>query len=191
MLTGFAIIQFIAPVALVMFARLVKSSARSEGTSSLGLTLKMTILFGVAAGIGCTLFPELPLRIIYFPRPKMWEAAPLVPWFAWALLPWTVANVLVQNLLAQGKFRVATWIILVPAGYAAALCLQASTLITMKAFDGFIRVIITLGVANTVLCLVAAWFSRKKKAVNVSGQVLEPALATSGTANLPPGQREV
>jgi O-antigen/teichoic acid export membrane protein len=185
MLAGFAIIQFIAPVALVMFARLVKSAARSEGTSSLGLTLKATILFGVLAGIGCSVFPKLPLQIIYFTKPQMWEAAPLVTWFAWALLPWTVANVLVQNLLAHGRFKVAIWLILIPAAYGASLCLQASALLSMKPFDAFIRIIQTLGVANTILCLVAAWFSRPDRAINVSDPVSEPVPAISGTASLP------
>ena len=101
MLTGFAIIQFIAPVALVMFARVAQSVARAERADSLGMTLAATILFGVVAAVGCTLFPKLPLRLMYFSNREMWEAAPLVPWFAWALLPLTVSNVLVQNILAR------------------------------------------------------------------------------------------
>jgi len=171
MLTGFAIIQFIAPVALVMFARVAKSAARSEGSASLGLTLKATILFGVLAGIGCTILPGLPLRLMYFGNPEMWKAAPLVPWFAWALLPWTVANVLVQNLLAHGRYKAVLGLVLMPPAYAAALCLQAPSLVTMNIFDAFIRVIQTLGVACTILCLVAAWFTRRPKPVNASGLV--------------------
>jgi O-antigen/teichoic acid export membrane protein len=190
MLTGFAIIQFIAPVALVMFARVAKSSARAERGDSLGMTLKATILFGALAGIGCTILPRLPLQVMYFRSPEMWKAAPLVPWFAWALLPWTVANVLVQNILAQGRFRAVLWIVLIPPIYAAALCLQASTLLTLKPFDAFTRVIATLGLASLALCLVAAWFSRHSTPINVSGRVLEPAPAVSGTASPPPDQKK-
>lgn len=168
MLTGFAIIQFIAPVALVMFAHVAKSSARSESSTSLGMTLKATMLFGVLAAVGCTLFPQLPLRAMYIGNREMWQAAPLVPWFAWALLPLTVANVLVQNILARGRFRAVPWLLLVPAGYAAALGLQAPVLVEMKQFAAFIRVIQTLGIASAVLCLLAAWFSRNLPAVNVS-----------------------
>jgi hypothetical protein len=190
MLTGFAIIQFIAPVALVMFARVAKSAARSERGDSLGLTLKATISFGVLAGIGCTILPGLPLRLMYFGNPEMWKAAPLVPWFAWALLPWTVANVLVQNILAHGRYKAVLWLVVVPPAYAAALCLQAPALVMMKPFDAFIRVIQTLGVASTVLCLVAAWFSRHPQKSNVSGLVLEPAPAASDTASLPADQKK-
>jgi O-antigen/teichoic acid export membrane protein len=190
MLTGFAIIQFIAPVALVMFARVAKSVAHSEVGSSLGLTLWATILFGALAGLGCTILPRLPLRLMYLGNPEMWKAAPLVPWFAWALLPLTVANVLVQNILARARFKAVLWLVLVPPAYIAALCLQAPSLVRMSSFDAFIRVIQTLGLASTVLCLVAAWFSRDPGTVNVSGLVSEPAPAVSGRASSPSEQKE-
>jgi O-antigen/teichoic acid export membrane protein len=160
MLTGFAIIQFIAPVALVMFARVAQNVARSERGDSLSMTMAATILFGTIAGIGCTILPKLPLRMMYLGNPEMWKAAPLVPWFAWALLPLTVANVLVQNILARARFKAVLWVMLVPPAYTAALCVQAPHLVKMSTFDAFIRVIQTLGVASTVLCLLAAWFSR-------------------------------
>jgi O-antigen/teichoic acid export membrane protein len=190
MLTGFAIIQFIAPVALVMFARVAQNVARSERGDSLGLTLAATISFGAVAAIGCTLLPKLPLRLMYFGNPEMWKAAPLVPWFAWALLPLTVANVLVQNILAQARFKAVLWLMLVPPAYAAALCLQASHLVAMKEpFDAFIRIIQTLGVASTALCLLAACFSRHPKTVSALDRVSEPAPAISGTASSPQAQK--
>jgi O-antigen/teichoic acid export membrane protein len=189
MLTGFAIIQFIAPVALVMFARVAQSAARSERNESLGMTLAATLLFGTLAGVGCTLLPQLPLRLMYLGNREMWKAAPLVPWFAWALLPLTVANVLVQNILARGRFRAVPWLVMVPPAYAAALCWQAPILERMQQLDAFTRIIQTLGVANTVLCLIAAWFSRNPKTVTVSDRVSEPAPAVSGTANSPREQK--
>jgi O-antigen/teichoic acid export membrane protein len=190
MLTGFAIIQFIAPVALVMFARVAKSVARSEGSGSLGLTLWATILFGALAGVGCTILPRLPLRLMYFSNPEMWKAAPLVPWFAWALLPLTVANVLVQNILARARFRAVFWLVLVPPIYTAALCLQAPSLARMAPFDAFTRIIQTLGVASTALCLVAAWFSRNPKPVNAADRISGPAPAASDRATPPREQNK-
>jgi hypothetical protein len=160
MLTGFALIQFIAPVAIVMFARVTQSAARAQRSDSLQLTLAATVTFSCLAAVGCTLFPKLPLRLMYLSNPEMWNAAPLVPWFAWALLPLTVANVLVQNILARARYGAVPWLILVPAFYAAALCLQAPALLRMAPFDAFIRVIQTLGLAGLTLCLTAAWFSR-------------------------------
>jgi hypothetical protein len=172
MLTGFAIIQFIAPVALVMFARVAQNVARAERADSLGVTLAATILFGVVAAAGCTLLPWLPLRLMFFTNRAMWEAAPLVPWFAWALLPLTVANVLVQNILARARFQAVPWLVLVPVVYAACLCLQAPGFLAMKPFAAFIRVIQTLGCASLLLCTVAAWFSRVSPAASAVQEIL-------------------
>lgn len=185
MLTGFAIIQFIAPVALVMFARVAQNVARAERADSLGMTLAATILFGCVAAVGCTLFPRLPLRLMYFSNREMWDAAPLVPWFAWALLPLTVANVLVQNILARARFQAVPWLMVVPALYAACLCLEAPGLLVLQPFDAFIRVIQTLGGASLLLCALAAWFSRATPAATVSDRGSAAARATSGKAISP------
>jgi O-antigen/teichoic acid export membrane protein len=190
MFTGFAIIQFIAPVALVMFARVAQNVARSERGNSLGQTFWATILFGTLAGLGCTLLPSLPLRLMYFGNPEMWKAAPLVPWFAWALLPLTVANVLVQNILAHGRFRAVLGLVLVPPAYAAALCLQAPSLVRMNQMDAFVRVIQTLGVASTVLCAVAAWFSWHPKTLTSSDPSSAWAPAVSGRGSSPTAQNK-
>jgi hypothetical protein len=185
MLTGFAIIQFIAPVALVMFARVAQNVARAERADSLGMALAATLLFGGVAAAGCTLFPRLPLRLMYFSNREMWDAAPLVPWFAWALLPLTVANVLVQNILARARFQAVPWLILVPALYAACLCLEAPGLPAMKPFDAFIRVIQTLGGASLLLCAVAAWFSRPAPAATASDRGSAAGRAISDKASSP------
>jgi O-antigen/teichoic acid export membrane protein len=185
MLTGFAIIQFIAPVALVMFARAAQSMARREQSDSLRMTLTATILFGCVAAVGCTFLPKLPLQLMYFTNREMWKAAPLVSWFAWALLPLTVANVLVQHILARAQFKAVPWLLLVPAMYAAALGLQAPALVRMPPSDAFIRIIQTMGLASTLLCIMAALFSRGRAAATVSGRDSEAARAVSHTASSP------
>jgi O-antigen/teichoic acid export membrane protein len=185
MLTGFAIIQFVAPVALVMFARVAQNVARAERSDSLGLTLAATIFFGMVAAVGCTVLPKLPLRLMYFSNRAMWEAWPLVPWFAWALLPLTVANVLVQNILARGRFQAVPWLVLVPVVYGACLCWQAPHLLTLTPFDGFIRVIQTLGGASLLLCAVAAWYCRARPAATVADPGVALARAVSDRPSSP------
>jgi O-antigen/teichoic acid export membrane protein len=185
MMTGFAIVQFIAPVALVMFARVAKSVAHKENSDSVGMTLAATIIFGCLAGIGCTILPRLPLRLMYFTTPEMWNAAPLVPWYAWALLPMTVANALVQNILAHGRYKAVLWLMLVPFVYAAALCIEAPALVQMPPFHAFVRVIQTMGIASTVLCAIAAVFSRSRATANVSDRDSELAPVISHTASSP------
>jgi O-antigen/teichoic acid export membrane protein len=185
MLTGYAILQFIAPVAMVMFARVAQSVARSERSDSLKMTLAATVTFGCVAAVGCTVFPKLPLRLMYLSNREMWNAAPLVPWFAWALLPLTVANVLVQNILARARFGAVPWLVLVPGLYGAALCFQAPALVRMPPFDAFIRVIQTLGLAGLLLCGLAVWFSRPKAAARVSDRDSAAARAIFDRANSP------
>jgi len=51
---------------------------------------------------------ETALAILF---PDKIAAAPLVPWYAWALVPLTLANVLIQNLLARGRFAAMPWLI--------------------------------------------------------------------------------
>ena len=161
-LSGFAIVQFITPITVVMFPKIVQSVARAEKSNALALTVLVTGIFGAAAAIGCTIFPELPLRIIYFTKPEIWPAKYLVPWFAWALLPLTMANVLIQNLLARGRFEAAFWLFLVPILYALTLVLLSPVLIQLPQLDAFKRVAQILGIFSVALFGVAAWFSWRK-----------------------------
>ncbi len=185
MLTGFAIIQFIAPVTTVMFPRIVRAVAHDQPTDGMKMTLLATVLFGCCAAIGCTLFPSLPLRLMYFNNPEMRAAAPLVPWFAWALLPLTAANVLVQNVLARSRFEAAPWLFLVPVAYTAALFYQGPQLAAMTEMDAFVRIIQTLGISCLILCGVAAWFCRETTPRTPAGRDSEPALATSDKSRSP------
>jgi O-antigen/teichoic acid export membrane protein len=185
MLTGFAIIQFIAPVTTVMFPRIVRAVAHAQPNEGMKMTLAATFLFGCCAALGCTFFPSLPLRVMYFKNPEMVAAAPLVQWFGWALLPLTIANVLVQNVLARGRFDAVPWLFLVPIGYTGALFLQRPILAAMTEFDAFIRIIQTLGVSCLVLCGLAAWFCRKPRAVSTAEPDWVPAPAISDKSSAP------
>lgn len=163
MITGFAIVQFIAPVTAVMFPRIVQSVARGEKTDTLALTVKITALFGCMAAIGGTLFPKLPLQIIYH-DPQMWKAAPLVPWFAWGLLPLTVANVLIVNLLARSHFKALPWLFVVPAFYAGTLGFLSPILVNMQdPFNAFRLIVFTMASFGLLLFGIAAWFTWGRK----------------------------
>jgi len=161
MFMGFAITQFISPITAVMFPTIVRNLALSKKTDALALTLAVTGGFGCLAAVGCTVFPKLPLAILHFDP----GAAPLVPWFAWAVLPLTLAYVLIQNLLAQGRYAAAPWLILVPVLYGLTLMAQGPALVRMfdsHPFDAFERVIQTLGLFCLLLFAVAGWFTWRR-----------------------------
>src|SRR5205823_8869020 len=97
-------VYFTQPLAAVMFPKIVQSAARAEKTDVLAHALGVTALAGGAAAIGCTVFPSLPLRIVY-DKSFLEVATPLVPWFAWCMLPLTLATVLINALLARAQYR--------------------------------------------------------------------------------------
>lgn len=158
-LIGFAMINFTTPLAAVMFPKLARSVARTEPTDVARQALAATALLGGLAALGGTLLPELPLKIIYFRNGLYWQAAPLVPWFAWGLLPLLLANVLVGSLLARGQFAVVPWLLVVAAGYVTALAVFSDSWCRMAPVAAFKQILQTLGLFNLALLGVAAWFT--------------------------------
>ena len=146
---GRALVYFTMPVAAVMFPKLARSQATGEKSNALLLALGITALAGAGAALICTLFPSLPLRVIY--DRSFWEiSTPLVPWFAWCMLPLTLSTVLINSLMAQSRFVAVPWLVLVAVGYGVALYLRHET---------FTQVIQTLGIFSTLLLIVCAWFT--------------------------------
>jgi O-antigen/teichoic acid export membrane protein len=161
---GRALVFFTQPLTLVMFPKIVHSAARGEKTNVLAHALGVTMLAGGAAVIGCTLFPWLPLYLALYKPIYITTASPLVPWFAWSMLPLTLANVLLNALLARGRFAVVPWLVLVAIGYGAALAVVGQYAGSLADTQAGLRMMIqTLGVFSTLLLVVCAWFSFKKK----------------------------
>jgi O-antigen/teichoic acid export membrane protein len=118
---GLAMVTFTMPLAAVMFPKIVQSAALTEKTHALQHALVATALLGGASALVCTIFPELPLRIIYMREALYWKSAPLVPWITWCLLPLILANVLITNLLARSRFQIVPWLVVIAIGYGSAL----------------------------------------------------------------------
>ena len=85
--------------------------------------------------------------------------APLVPWFAWCMLPLSLANVLIGHLLARERFQAVPWLLLVAIGYGVALWARQDAFRSVPEADGFRMVVATLGVFSLLLLLIAAWFT--------------------------------
>jgi O-antigen/teichoic acid export membrane protein len=161
---GFALAQFILPLATVMFPKIVHSAARAEKSDALAMTLKSTALLGGLAALASTLLPELPLRILYFRNPAYFvTAAPLVPWFAWGILILSMAYVLVTNLLAREKFAIVPWLVVIALAYGATLYGVRGSLVHMEPLIAFRRVIQILSVYSAVILLVSMRFTWPRK----------------------------
>jgi O-antigen/teichoic acid export membrane protein len=161
-MVGRALIFFTQPLTLVMFPKLARSAATGEKSNALVLALGATILAGGAAAIACTLFPSLPLLVVG--GKSYLVVAPLVPWFAWCMLPLTLSNVLINSLMARSRFAAVPWLVLVAAGYGVALMLVGRHAGTLADTQAGLRLMIqTLGVFNLLLFGVCAWFTWGKK----------------------------
>jgi O-antigen/teichoic acid export membrane protein len=158
-LIGLALATFVMPLTSVMFPKVVRSAALTQSTRAIEMALGATALLGGGIALGCTLFPELPLRIIFFGKPQFWVAAPLVPWFAWALLPLVLANVLLGGLLARERFGAVGWIVALTVGYGLSLALLKPRLVAMDEMIAFRTILQTLGIFSTLQLAVAAWFT--------------------------------
>jgi len=154
---GRALVYFTLPVAAVMFPKLARSEATGEKSNALALALGVTLLAGLGAALMCTLFPALPVRILL--NQSFQEiAAPLVPWFAWSMLPLTLATVLINSLMAQARFAAVPWLLAVGGGYALTMYWRLGALVnpTEKQFPVVVQ---TLGIFSLLLLAVCAWFT--------------------------------
>jgi hypothetical protein len=86
-------------------------------------------------------------------KPIYWQAAPLVPWFVWGMLPLTLANVLIWNLLARARYAIVPWLLVIMAAYCTAMSYCQNSLLS---------VVQNLGVFSLITLGVAAWFTWKK-----------------------------
>lgn len=152
---GVTLMYLTAAMTQVMFPKMVRSAARLEKTDALLLALGTSAVLGVLGCLACTLFPELPLRVLW--REKYVHMAWLVPWFAWCILPVSLATVLANGLLARARYAVVPWLLAVGVGYGVAL----------RFFhDDFLTVVRTMGVFGLLLLAVCFCFTRGKKIPN-------------------------
>jgi O-antigen/teichoic acid export membrane protein len=163
---GRALVFLTQPLVMVMFPKLARASATGEKSNALALTLGTTLFFCSCAALAATILPWLPLRIMY-PHEYL-VAAPLVRWFGWCFLPLALAQVMINSLMARGRFSAVPFLVLVAIAYAFALSFvgrhcgsEADT------FAGFRSMVQTIGVFNLVMFGVCAWFTwgRRDRAV--------------------------
>lgn len=164
---GRALVFFTGALAAVMFPKIVRSVARSEKTDVATLAFATTATVGVFAGLVSTVAPALPLKVLYYFQPEYWSSSQLIPWFVWCMLPLTLANILINNLLAQARFACVPWLLLVAASYGVALVLRAKSSTNEEMFTAFKAIVQTIGMFSLLLLMVAAFFTwyRKDKAV--------------------------
>jgi hypothetical protein len=172
------LISFTAPLAGVMFPKVVHSVSTGNRTNVLTLTLAISFGLAVLGAATCTGIgfglqylaqhaqewaPKLPgglaLKLTNSPEAFL-VMGQLLPWFVWAMVPLVLANVLLNNLLARKQYRVVPYLVLVVGLYAAVAMYQGENLT-------FVLMIQLLGLFNLLFFATMAgftWFGQKKLA---------------------------
>jgi hypothetical protein len=88
----------------------------------------------------------------------MLNAAPLIAWFMWAMVPLTMYNVLVNNLIGRERYGIIPFTVILPVAYTITLYffLQNNTLAPMDAFKRVIQILMGF---STALLAVSVYFS--------------------------------
>jgi O-antigen/teichoic acid export membrane protein len=147
-----SVLWLVLPLAAVMFPKLVHSNAKGQKNDLLKIVVIGTVIIGIASLLGLWLLGWIPVRILF----KAEDVAPtmaLIPWYAGAMVPLAVANVLLNDLMARSRFGVVPWTVLLALGYG--LTLPS----VLNHHPGNMIVLFqTLGAFNLALCGVCAWF---------------------------------
>jgi O-antigen/teichoic acid export membrane protein len=158
-----ALMWLVLPLATVMFPRIVHSSVRAEKTNILGLVLGATALLSIAGAIGLSLLGPFLVRMVYQGE-YVAVASALLPWYAGAMVPLSLANVLINALLARSCFRILPWLGALAVGYMLAL---------WRFHDTLQMVLQTMGAVDLLLLALCAWFTWADRAVS-PGSVVSP-----------------
>ena len=159
-----ALLWLVLPLAAVMFPKLVHSNAKSEKSNLLKIVLLGTAVLAIGGGLGLWLVGPIVVKLVY-KTGYVAATTALLPWYAAAMVPLALANVLVNDLMARARFRAVPGIVAVAVGYGFALpyilnhyALKLETVLQ------------TLVVFNCLLHAVCAWgaFGSSKPAVQNS-----------------------
>jgi len=148
-----ALLWLVLPLATVMFPKIVHSAAKSEKSNLLGLVLLGTAILAAGGALGLTVLGPWVVKFAFTPS-YVPVATAVLPWYAWAMVPLSLANVLVNNLLARSQFRIVPVLVLLAVAYGVALSMA------LTQFHGsLITVLKTLGVFNLLLLAACGWFT--------------------------------
>jgi len=147
-----ALIWLVGPLATVMFPRIVHSSAKSEQTNIMGLVLAGTAVLAIGGAAGLALLGRWVIGLVYGAA-FVPVAGLVLPWYAAAMVPLALANVLVNNLLARSQFAVVPYIFLLAIGYAATM------VYVNHIANSLVAVLQIVGGFNLLLLGICAWFT--------------------------------
>jgi O-antigen/teichoic acid export membrane protein len=146
-----ALLWLVLPLAAVMFPKIVHSTAKAEKSNLLGLVLLGTAVLVGAGVLGLWILGPFVVRIVYPPE-YVPQTLAILPWYAGAMVPLALANVLVNDLMARAKFKIVPLMVLLAVAYGFTLPFMLNKFHTME------TALQTLGAFNLLLLVICAWF---------------------------------
>jgi hypothetical protein len=131
-----------------MFPKLVRSVASAQKTDMFKLTLLSTAFLAGLGALGISYVLPFFIRRYY---PPFSAGIPLLPPFTMTMAVLTVANVLINNLLAHEKFQAVPWLVFIAVAYGLT--------VVFKFHQSAEQIIYTLGVFSILLVGVALVFT--------------------------------
>jgi len=148
-----ALLWLVLPLAAVMFPKIVHATAKSEKNNLLGIVLLGTAILAICGAAGLCLVGPLLVKLAFKPE-YVAETMKLLPWYAGAMIPLALANVLVNDLMARAKFKAVLPMVLLAVAYGFTLPFM------LHKFPGRMEVALqTLAAFNLLLLAVCAWFT--------------------------------
>jgi peptidoglycan biosynthesis protein MviN/MurJ (putative lipid II flippase) len=142
----------VLPLAAVMFPKIVHTSAKSEKSNLLGIVLLGTAILTICGAAGLCIVGPFVVKLIYT-QAYVAMTVKLLPWYAGAMIPLALANVLVNDLMARGKFKIVLPMVLLTVAYGFTLPFM------LHKFPRMEVALQTLGAFNLLLLAICAWFS--------------------------------
>jgi hypothetical protein len=147
------LLWLVLPLAAVMFPKIVQSTVKGQKNNLFGLVVVGTAVIGLCGVLGLWLVGPLVVKILYKTQDIAGTMA-LIPWYAGAMVPLAMANVMVNDLLARSRFGVVPFMVLLAVGYGFTLPWM------LNRYPGHLEVLLqTLGAFNFLLFAVCAWFA--------------------------------
>ena len=170
----------VLPLAAVMFPKIVQASAKSEKSNLLGIVLLGTAALAICGAAGVCIVGPFVVKLIYTPA-YVAATTKLLPWYAGAMIPLALANVLVNDLMARARFKVVLPMVLLVVAYGFTLPFM------LHKFPGRMEVALqTLGAFNLLLLgdlrVVHFWKSKVQSLKVQSRAVSQPWTLDFGLA---------
>lgn len=147
-----AMLWLVLPLAAVMFPKLVHASAKGQKTNLFNYVVLGTAVLAAGGALGLWLTGPLLVKIVSKPE-YVAEAVKLLPWYAGAMVPLAIANVMVNDLMARERYGVVPFMVALVVAYGFTLPWM------LNHFPGRIEVVLqTLAAFNFLLFAICGWF---------------------------------